>query len=114
MYAAPVSPEPVEMVRKVYVKDLREKEPLHTVFLVTKKQKTTGRSGKPFIVLTLADKTGEVDARVFDDADKHDAVFASGDYVLVQGESITFHGKPQVVIKRIERLDPEPIDRKEF
>jgi 3'-5' exoribonuclease len=108
------TPQPVEMVRKVFVRDLREKDSLHTVFLVTRKQKAQGRSGKSFLMLTFADKTGEVDARVFDDVDKADAIFQSGDYVLVQGEVITFHGKLQLLIKQVERLDPEPIDASEF
>ena len=40
--------ERVEMVRKVYVRDIKEKERLHTVFRVCRKQKNQGRSGKAF------------------------------------------------------------------
>lgn len=102
------------MVRKVYAKDLREKDQVHTVFKVTKKQKTQSRGGKTFLMVTLADKTGELEARVFDDVDAADGAFAAGDYVLVRGEIITFHGRAQLVIAKVERLDPEPIDPKEF
>src|SRR5688572_6503477 len=102
------------MVRKIYVRDLREGEKLTTVFRVTRKHRNTGRSGKPFVALSLADKTGEVDARIFDKIDENDAAFGAGDYVLIEGEVITFHGKRQVVIARVDRLDPEPMDPKEF
>src|SRR5215211_1174835 len=61
-----VRPMDVETIAKIYVKDLRERQPVHTVFKVTKKTHQTGRSGKPFLALTLGDRTGEVDARVFD------------------------------------------------
>ncbi len=102
------------MVRKVYVRDLHEKDRVLTVFRVVKKQKNTSRGGKTFLAVTLADRTGEIDARVFDDVERLEPVFQVDDYVLVTGSVISFHQKPQVVIEKIERLDPEPIDPKEF
>lgn len=104
----------VETVAKVYVKDLREKQAVQTVFKVTKKARQSGRSGKPFLVLTLGDRTGEVDARVFDNVDAIERSFLEGDYVLVKGNVITWQKHPQVVLEQVERLDPEPIDAAEF
>ena len=110
----PSGDAPVETVRKVYAKDLREKDTVHTVFRVTQKSRVTARSGKVFLSLVLADKSGEVDARIFDKVEALEPAFASGDYVLVRGSVISFHGKSQLVIEALERLDPEPLDPKEF
>jgi len=104
----------LEKVRKVYVRDLEQGERVHTVFLLTRKAKHVGRSGKPYLALVLSDKTGDVDGRIFDGIEQFEPTFGTGDYVLVQGEVISFHGKPQILVSTIERLDPEPIDRKEF
>jgi 3'-5' exoribonuclease len=112
--SAPAPSESVEHVRKIYVRDLREKERLHTVFKVTRKELVTARSGKSFLALTLVDRTGEVDARIFERVEERERTFKGDDYVLVQGQVISFHGKPQVVIEKLERLDPEPIDAREF
>jgi 3'-5' exoribonuclease len=106
--------EQVETIQKVYVRDLRDKQPLHTVFKVTRKAKQTGRSGKPYVVMTLGDRTGVVDARIFDNVEQFDPAFVEGDYVLVRGEVITWQKRPQIVIQDLERLDPEPIDAGEF
>lgn len=106
--------EGVETVRKVYVRDLREKQTVHTVFRVSAKKRQSARSGKSFLALELADRTGVVDARIFDNVDAAEGSFADGDYVLLKGEVIGFHGKPQVVITQLEKLDPEPIDPAEF
>src|SRR5260370_40591140 len=124
---APVDPPPgrehntppaqelrLEKVRKVYVRDLEEKERVQTVFLVTRKARNVGRTGKTFLVLMLADKTGDIDARIFDGIDQLEAQFAVGDYVLVQGGVSIFHGKLQILISSLVRLDPEPVDPKEF
>ncbi len=104
----------LEKVRKVYVRDLQEKEHLNTVFLVTRKNRNVGRTGRAYLTLVLSDKTGDVDARIFEAVEELEPAFAVGDYVLVEGHVIAFHGKPQVVVERVERLDPEPIDAKEF
>ncbi|HEX8539977.1 MAG TPA: OB-fold nucleic acid binding domain-containing protein, partial [Cystobacter sp.] len=104
----------VETVRKVYAKDLREKDPVHTVFRVAQKTRVTARSGKVFLSLVLTDKSGEIDARVFDKVDVLEPTFSTGDYALVHGHVIAFHGKTQVVIEALEKLDPEPLDPKEF
>jgi 3'-5' exoribonuclease len=104
----------LEKVRKVYVRDLEERERVHTVFLVTRKARNVGRSGKSYLSMLLSDKTGDIDARIFDGIEQVESLFSAGDYVLVQGEVISFHGKPQILISSLERLDPEPIDRKEF
>ncbi len=106
--------ESLEEVRKVYVKDLRDKQGVHTVFKVTRKVKQTGRSGKSYLVVGLGDRTGEVDARVFDKVEELDAAFIEGDYVLLRGSVTTWQKQPQIVIEAVERLDPEPIDPEEF
>jgi 3'-5' exoribonuclease len=103
-----------ETVRKVYVRDLREKQPVFTVFRVTKKTRHTARNGKSFLVLGFGDKTGEVDGRVFDRVETLENAFHLDDFVLVKGQVVSFHGKPQVIAESLERLDPEPIDASEF
>lgn len=103
-----------ELVRKVYVKDLQLKQRLYSVFRVSKKSRQNARSGKSFLILSLVDRTGEIDGRVFEDADAADKAFVQGDYVLIRGHVTSFHEKLQVVAESIVRLDPEPIDPKEF
>lgn len=113
--AEPAAAEPAEeRIRKVYVRDIQSGHTVHTVFRATKKQKSTSRQGKSFLALTLVDKTGELEARVFDNVDGADASFANKDYLLVKGRVITFHNKPQLVIEALDRLDPTPMDEKEF
>ncbi len=103
-----------EEVRKVYVRDIKAGDDVHTVFRVTKKQKMTSRGGKDYLALVVCDRTGELEARAFDGVDTLNAAFNTGDYVLIKGKTTVFHHKPQIVVDGAERLDPEPIDPKEF
>jgi len=108
------SPAPEEQIRKIYARDLKVGESIVTVFKATRKERLASRAGKPYLVIGLVDRTGEVDARVFDMVEAADAAFSVGDYLLLSGKVGHFHGHPQIIIERIERLDPEPIDPAEF
>jgi hypothetical protein len=102
------------VVRKVFARDVKIGSPLSTVFRVGDKERHTAKSGKVFLSMTLFDKTGRLDGRIFDNVDAAEAAFANDDYLLVSGKVMLFHGKPQLMIERLEKLDPEPIDPKEF
>jgi 3'-5' exoribonuclease len=108
------SNETEERIRKVYVKDLKVGDTLHSVFKAIRKEKITSRAGKVFLSVSLVDRTGEVDARVFDNVEAAEGAFAADDYLLLAGKVVSFHGRPQIVIDRMEKLDPGPIDAKEF
>lgn len=114
--ASAAQPEPPndETVRKIYADSLKDGESLHSVFRVGRKAKITARSGKTLVQLTLADKTGEVEARIFDEVEALEPRFESGDFVLVRGQVISFHGKLQIKVTELEKLDPGPMDPAEF
>lgn len=103
-----------EQIRKIYAKDLKVGETVHTVFKALRKEKHHSRAGKPYLTMLLVDRTGEVDGRVFENVEAADGAFQSDDYLLLKGKVGSFHGKAQIVIERLERLDPGPIDAREF
>lgn len=111
---SPSAPSEEERIRKIYVKDLKTGETVHTVFRAAKKEKHTSRGGKTFLSFVLQDRTGEVDGRVFEAVDAADKAFVDGDYLLVKAKVGVFHGKSQLVLESLERLDPTPLDPKEF
>lgn len=111
---APENSAADEQIRKIYAKDLKNGDVVHTVFKASRKEKAASRAGKPYLSLTLVDRTGEVDGRVFENVEAAEGAFTQGDYLLLKGRVGHFHGKTQIVIDRLERLDPEPIDPKEF
>lgn len=103
-----------ERIRKIYAKDVKVGEVIHTVFRAVGKEKHQSRGGKPYLSLLLVDRTGDIDGRVFDNVGAADQAFSSDDYLLVKGKVGSFHGKTQLVIDQLERLDPGPIDAAEF
>jgi 3'-5' exoribonuclease len=107
-------PSSEERIRKIYAKDLKPGESVTTVFKAISRERHASRAGKSYLSISLVDRTGEVDARVFDNVEAAETAFTANDYLLVHGKVGQFHGKTQIVIDRLERLDPGPIDGREF
>ena len=76
-------------------------------FLCTDKSARTGRGGD-YLALTLADATGEVVARVFDNVERLKDEFEVGEFVKVQGRANLFNGRLQFLIENIRRVMPGP------
>lgn len=101
-------------VRKIYVRDLAGHDTVQTVFKVERKERMASRSGRGYLVLGLCDKTGHLDARVFENIDAAFGAFEVGDYLLVSGKVGQFQGKTQLVVELLEKIDAGPIDAAEF
>jgi len=75
------------------------------VFAVTKKERRHTRAGAPYLALELADASGRVEARVWNDVDLLDGRFGEGDAVHVLGRVERFGGKLQVQVRAVEAAE---------
>jgi 3'-5' exoribonuclease len=75
-------------------------------FLCARKERRTGRSA-PFLVLLLQDASGEIDAKVFQDADIAEQQFEAGEFVAVQGRGNLFNHRLELIVERIRRVIPD-------
>lgn len=83
-------------------------------FLCTDKSVRTGRGGD-YLALTLADATGEVIARGFDNVDRLRDEFEVGEFVKVQGRANFHNGRLQFLVETIRRVmaGPDSQDRRD-
>lgn len=88
---------------KKYIKDLKEKEHLQTVFLVTEKNAGADRNGKVFLSLTLADASGHINARMFEKAGEAAQTFEVGDAVKVKGFVQLFQNRKQMIVNEVRK-----------
>jgi 3'-5' exoribonuclease len=75
-------------------------------FLCTRKERRTGRTGRPFLHLLLQDATGTVAARVLEDADRWDREFEAGEFVKVEARADRTHDRLELVVDAIRRVNP--------
>ena len=84
------------------IAELAEDRTVEGVFAVTKKERRRTRAGAAYLALELADASGRVEARVWNDVELLDRRFAEGDAVRVLGRVESFGGKLQVQVRAVE------------
>lgn len=84
-----------------YIKDYKEGDRVFDIYLCKHKQSAVTKNGKPYINVLLQDKTGTIDAKVWEPNSAGIEEFDTLDYMEVYGEVNNFQGALQVNVKRI-------------
>jgi 3'-5' exoribonuclease len=101
-------------VAKQYVAEIKDRDSVKAIFLVKDKIMAMAKNGKPYMNLKFMDKSGEVDAKLWDNIDVLDKVFEKNDFVHVRGKASVYMNKMQVVVTEIEKVPEEEVDLADF
>ena len=85
-----------------YIKELREGENVVEHYLCKSKQSLKSRAGKTYLSLKLQDKTGTVDAKVWDMTNDIKA-FEENEFIKIDATVVTYQNDIQLNVKRIRR-----------
>lgn len=97
-----------------YIETLREGERINEIYLCKNKQASVTKAGKPFVSLTLQDKTGTLDAKIWDPGSLGIDDFEKLDYINIVGDITSFQGALQLNVKRIRKAKPGEYDPMEY
>lgn len=86
-----------------YIKDYKEGDRLSDIYLCKHKQSAVTKNGKPYDNVILQDKTGTIDAKIWDPNNAGIEDFESMDYIEVYGDVTSFQGALQVNVKRVRK-----------
>jgi 3'-5' exoribonuclease len=92
-------------MEKVFISQFQEKQTITSTFLVKNKTLLKDKRGKTYVSFLLSDSTGDVDAKIWDNADSLEGSFQSGDIILVKGLVQTYQNRKQFVVHKLERFD---------
>jgi len=84
-----------------YIKDLKEGDRVFDIYLCKHKQAAVTKNGKPYENVILQDKTGTIDAKVWEPNNPGIGEYDDLDYIEVYGEVNSFQGALQISVKRI-------------
>lgn len=84
-----------------YIKDLKDGDRIYDIYLCKHKQSAVTKNGKPYESVTLQDKTGTIDAKVWEPNNPGIGDYDTLDYIEVYGDVTNFQGALQVSVKRI-------------
>ena len=97
-----------------YISTLREGERINEIFLCKSKQTAMTKSGKPYDNVILQDKTGTLDAKIWDVGSVGIEEFDAMDYIAITGDITSFQGNLQCSIKRARKVNEGEYDPADY
>ena len=97
-----------------YIESLRDGERVNDIYLCKYKQTALTKAGKPYENVILQDKTGTIDAKIWDPGSLGIDEFEAMDYVAVTGDVISFQGNLQLSIKRARKASEGEYEPKDY
>jgi 3'-5' exoribonuclease len=101
-------------MKEIYVSDLQPNQIIVAAFLVQAKDVRFKRSGESYLSLSLSDKTGELEAKVWENVEELSPLFERDDFVKVKGAVQVFKKKPQLTVHKLRRLEEHEVDLIDF
>lgn len=101
-------------LKKQFINDLRPKIQVNSPFLIKFISEVEARDGRSYLSLILADKSGEMEGRKWNEASKDAESFKSGDIVLIQGKVNLFQNRQQIIVQDILPLNQEKLQREDY
>lgn len=108
----------------LWIKDITKEAGISGSYLVKQKRVGVTRNGNPFISITISDRTGDLEAKIWDGVEGLSELFNEGDIVEVEGYAGLYRDQIQVTVSGLKlqdgKFDPEifmesaPVDPSEM
>jgi 3'-5' exoribonuclease len=73
-------------------------------YLVRLKRMASTKKGDPFLVITLSDRTGDIEAKVWEKAEEFSPLFKEGDVLEVEGYASSYRDQLQVTLSTLKNV----------
>jgi len=97
-----------------YINTLREGDNVRAIYLCKTKRTAETRNGKPYDNLTLQDKTGTLDGKVWDPNSGGIADYDEMDFIEVFGEVVSYNNNLQLNIKQLRKPYEDEYDVEDY
>jgi 3'-5' exoribonuclease len=103
-------------MKEFYISDCGrfENQVITTSFLVVSKQAKPKKSGELYLALTLADRTGHLDAKMWDNVADHINCFEQDDFVKVRGLINKFNGRFQLTLHKVRSMEEKEVEFEDY
>lgn len=92
-----------------YIGELREGEMINSIYLCKQKQTLQTKAGKNYYSMILQDKTGTIDAKVWD-LNNGIAHFEAMDYIAINAQVVSFQNNLQLNVKQVRKAQEGEYD----
>ena len=97
-----------------YVTDLLSEQNITSFFLVHEKELRNTREGRAYLRLELGDRSGTIEARMWDQFEAAAKDIQRDDFVKVQARVEVYRNRPQLALIQLRLAKPEEIDLADY
>src|SRR5271165_1142875 len=97
-------------MKSPYVRDLQPNQTVTATLLVHVKDVRQKKTGEPYLSLLLGDRTGELDAKMWDNAQEVLETFDRDDFVRVKGLIQIHQNRPQLTVHKLLKVREAEVD----
>jgi 3'-5' exoribonuclease len=103
-------------MKEIYVADVGkfENQAVVAFFAVTSKQLRSRKDGGQYMAVTLGDRTGQIESRMWDNFADVAPGFEEGDVVKVRAEVCRFNGRFQLNLEKLRRATPDEFELADY
>lgn len=98
----------------MFVEEIDQERPVEGVFYIAAKKLANTRDGKPYLSLTLADRTGQIEAKIWDDAVSMDSKCKKDGFVFVNAFCKPYNGVLQLTVKAVNPIVETEVNLADF
>lgn len=101
-------------MKSAYISDLAADQTITSFFLVHAKEIRTGSTGKAYLRLELGDRTGTIEARMWENFEEPSAAVARDEFVKVQARVELYRGRNQLILEKMRAARAEEVDLEDY
>ncbi len=101
-------------MKSPFVNELALNQPVTACFLVHSKEVREKKTGEPYLSLMLGDKTGKIDAKMWDNVAEVLEVFDRDSFIKVKASMQLHMNRPQLTIHKLRALPDHEVDFADF
>ena len=103
-------------MKQIFVKDLasHENQVVTSSFLVSSKQIKPKKSGDIYLALTLCDRTGQIEAKMWDNVADAVDCFEQNDFLKVRGLINKYSNRFQLTIHKVRKLEETEVEYSDY
>jgi 3'-5' exoribonuclease len=101
-------------MKSLFVKDLTADQVITGFFLVHEKEVRNTNTGKPYLRMELGDRSGSVEARMWEQFEILAKTVNRDDFIKVQARVEIYRNRPQLSLQQLRLARPDEIDIADF
>lgn len=101
-------------MKSPYIGNLVPNEVVTGQFLVISKEIRQKKTGEPYLSLHLADRTGEIEAKMWDNVTEVMHTFERDDFIKIKGLVQVYQNRSQFTVHKLRRLEEHEVDLSDY